>query len=64
VPLLGHPTQIQQVVVNKLIAALRLVANDVPWSAGDGPLVEGPAESLILVMAGRRAGLDEPHRRG
>jgi uncharacterized protein (TIGR03083 family) len=43
----------------KRIAGLRLVATDVDWSTGNGPEVEGPAESLILVMAGRRAGLDD-----
>jgi uncharacterized protein (TIGR03083 family) len=42
----------------KRVAGLRLVATDVAWSAGDGPVVEGPAESLILAVAGRRAGLD------
>lgn len=41
------------------MAGLRLVATDVTWSAGDGPVVEGPAESLILAMSGRPAGLDD-----
>jgi len=35
----------------KRIAGLRLVATDIAWSTGDGPAVEGPAESLNLVMA-------------
>jgi uncharacterized protein (TIGR03083 family) len=43
----------------KRIAGLRLVADDVPWSTGEGPGVEGPMESLILAMAGRRAGLED-----
>lgn len=43
----------------KRIAGLELKATDAPWSTGDGPLVEGPAESLILAMAGRPAGLDD-----
>ena len=43
----------------KRIAGLRLMAADVDWSTGDGPMVNGPLESLILVMAGRRAGLDD-----
>jgi hypothetical protein len=34
-------------------------ANDIAWSTGQGPVVEGPMESLVLVMAGRRAGLDD-----
>jgi uncharacterized protein (TIGR03083 family) len=40
-------------------AGLRLVATDVAWSAGDGPPVEGPAESLILAMAGRPSALED-----
>lgn len=44
---------------SKRVEGLRLVATDVDWSAGDGPTVVGPAESLILVAAGRRAGLDD-----
>ena len=44
---------------SKRAAGLRLAATDVGWSAGDGPVVEGPAESLILAMGGRRAGLDD-----
>ena len=43
----------------KRISGLRLLATDVPWSTGDGPTVEGPLESLILAMAGRRAALDD-----
>jgi uncharacterized protein (TIGR03083 family) len=41
------------------IAGLRFVATDAAWSTGDGPSVEGPLDSLILAMAGRRAGLDD-----
>jgi hypothetical protein len=44
---------------SKRIAGLRLTATDVAWSTGNGPSVEGPAESLILAMAGRPAGLDD-----
>jgi uncharacterized protein (TIGR03083 family) len=43
----------------KRVAGLRLVATDLAWSTGEGPSVEGPAESLILAMAGRRNGLNE-----
>jgi uncharacterized protein (TIGR03083 family) len=43
----------------KRIAGLRLVANDIAWSTGAGPVVEGPAVSLILVMGGRSAALDD-----
>ena len=41
----------------KRIAGLRMSATDSDWSAGDGPTVEGPLASLILVMAGRIAPL-------
>jgi uncharacterized protein (TIGR03083 family) len=43
----------------KRIAGLRLVADDVDWSSGAGPQIEGPMESLILAMAGRPAGLED-----
>jgi hypothetical protein len=35
----------------------RFAATDVDWSAGTGPLVEGPVASILLVLTGRRAGL-------
>lgn len=38
---------------------LRLVATDVDWSSGSGPVVEGPAEALLMAMAGRADALDE-----
>jgi uncharacterized protein (TIGR03083 family) len=41
------------------LLGLRLVANDVDWSTGDGPEVRGPCMSLILAMAGRAAALDD-----
>jgi uncharacterized protein (TIGR03083 family) len=37
---------------------LRLVTTDLGWSAGRGPVVEGPAEALLAV-AGRPQALDE-----
>jgi uncharacterized protein (TIGR03083 family) len=42
----------------KRIAGLRLVATDTGWSYGSGPVVSGPAMSLLLAMTGRAAGLD------
>jgi uncharacterized protein (TIGR03083 family) len=48
---------------NRLLGAperlrgLRLVADDVSWSAGEGPQVRGDAADLLLVAAGRPAGL-------
>lgn len=38
----------------KRIRGLTLVATDLDWSAGSGPAVEGPAESLLMAIAGRR----------
>jgi uncharacterized protein (TIGR03083 family) len=43
----------------KRIAGLRLSATDSDWSAGDGPSVEGPLASLVLVMAGRTPPLED-----
>lgn len=43
----------------KRIAGLRMSATDAEWSTGDGPSVEGPLASLILVMAGRKAPLED-----
>lgn len=38
---------------------LRLVVTDVRWSNGRGPVVEGPAEPLLMAMAGRAEAIDE-----
>jgi uncharacterized protein (TIGR03083 family) len=43
----------------KRIAGLRLSATDLEWQHGDGPEVSGPADSMLLAMAGRRAALDD-----
>jgi hypothetical protein len=45
--------------VKKRIAGLRMSATDSDWSAGDGPSIEGPMASLIFVMAGRKAPLED-----
>ena len=39
------------------LRGLRLVATDTDWSAGDGDLVEGPVEALLLLLTGRPAWL-------
>jgi uncharacterized protein (TIGR03083 family) len=41
------------------IAGLTLHATDADWSTGTGPVVEGPALALLMVMTGRKASLDE-----
>jgi uncharacterized protein (TIGR03083 family) len=38
---------------------LRLVATDVGWDNGRGPVLEGPAEPLLMAIAGRRDAIDE-----
>jgi uncharacterized protein (TIGR03083 family) len=43
----------------KRIAGLRLRATDMDWSNGNGPEVTGPAEALVMVMAGRLVALDD-----
>jgi uncharacterized protein (TIGR03083 family) len=41
------------------IAGLKLTATDMDWSHGDGPEVTGPAEALVMMMAGRLVALDD-----
>jgi uncharacterized protein (TIGR03083 family) len=43
----------------KRIAGLRLTATDMEWSHGYGPEVIGPAEALVMMMAGRSVALDD-----
>lgn len=47
------------VVDKKRVAGLRFEATDIDWSYGDGPVVRGPAEALILAFNGRAAALDD-----
>lgn len=37
----------------KRIRGLTLTATDLNWTTGNGPAVEGPAESLLMAIAGR-----------
>ncbi|MDL5159555.1 maleylpyruvate isomerase family mycothiol-dependent enzyme [Actinomycetospora termitidis] len=41
------------------IRGLRLRATDLDWSTGEGDEVSGPAEALLMAIAGRAAALDE-----
>ncbi|GAB6899174.1 maleylpyruvate isomerase family mycothiol-dependent enzyme [Kineosporia succinea] len=43
--------------VGSRLSGLRLTAHDTGWCHGDGPVVTGSAEDLVLAMAGRPAGL-------
>jgi uncharacterized protein (TIGR03083 family) len=38
---------------------LRLAATDLDWSAGRGHLVEGPAEALLMAIAGRHGAAEQ-----
>ena len=40
------------------LAGVRLVSTDTGWTLGDGAELRGPDVDLLLVAAGRRAGLD------
>ena len=42
----------------KRIEGLRLVADDVDWTHGNGPEVSGPGLSMLMAVTGRRQGLD------
>ena len=41
------------------IKSLALRATDVDWSTGDGPMVEGTGEALLMAIAGRRGIVSE-----
>lgn len=43
----------------KLALGLRLEATDTDWSAGEGPVVQGPIEALALTLSGRFVALAE-----
>jgi uncharacterized protein (TIGR03083 family) len=44
---------------NRRTAGHKLVASDIDWSRGEGPEVTGPAEAIVMMMAGRLVALDE-----
>jgi uncharacterized protein (TIGR03083 family) len=39
----------------RTLRGLRLEATDVEWAVGDGPVVRGPAQALLLLLTGRTA---------
>ena len=43
----------------KRIAGFKLTATDMDWSHGYGAEVTGPAEALVMMMAGRLVALDD-----
>lgn len=43
----------------KRMRGLELIAADIDWRSGKGPVVEGTAEALLMAIAGRQVALDE-----
>lgn len=43
----------------KRTAGLRFAATDLDWTVGEGPVVEGPAEALMLAVVDRPVALDD-----
>lgn len=41
------------------LRGLTLIATDLGWTAGHGPAVEGPAEAILMAIAGRRGAVQE-----
>jgi len=59
VAVLDHLKNVQAVFGTKQrIAGLTLQATDAAWATGSGHAVEGPAQQLLLAVAGRRSALD------
>lgn len=50
--------QMRLFAARKRMRGIRLVADDVPWARGDGMLVEGSIEPILLALTGRAARLD------
>lgn len=57
--MLAGPNAHRGFVPRGRLAGLRLEADDVDWSRGEGELVRGPGASLAYAMAGRGVALDE-----
>lgn len=45
--------------VSRRLTGLRAVATDLDWASGNGIEVRGPAEAMLLALAGRRAAADD-----
>ena len=45
--------------IRRTVKGLRLEATDLDWSWGDGQLVSGPAEALLMAISGRTVALRE-----
>jgi uncharacterized protein (TIGR03083 family) len=61
--LITNPTSRREFIPRRRFDGIRVVATDVrgadgmPWSFGEGPTVEGPAEAIILAASGRSVAL-------
>jgi len=49
----------RNIIDPKAIEGLRFEATDMEWSHGDGPLVSGAGEALLMAMSSRPVGADE-----
>lgn len=56
-PFLVTPKAARAFTPKRALDGLRLVAEDIGWSHGDGPVVAGPAEAVALALAGRGVAL-------
>lgn len=59
VPCLNFARVAPPIAAYPRIRGLRMVATDLDWSAGRGPSVTGPAETLLMAIAGRRTSYDD-----
>lgn len=59
VPVLDHVLAIPLARTFRRAHGLRLVATDVDWSAGRGPLVIGQGEPLLMALSGCREAADD-----
>ncbi len=59
VPVLDLYLRIGWIAFGRSLRGVTLAATDVSWRTGSGPVVEGPALELLLLLAGRRAGLGD-----
>jgi uncharacterized protein (TIGR03083 family) len=53
------PRATRAFVAKGRVDGLRFVADDFDWSSGDGPLVRGPGEALLMAISGRTVALGE-----
>ncbi|UBV13685.1 maleylpyruvate isomerase family mycothiol-dependent enzyme [Mycolicibacterium fortuitum] len=48
-----RPLGLPRIIPAGTLRGLRLIASDLDWSAGHGPVIRGPGEALLLAMTGR-----------